>query len=254
LNRWLTTLFLGGRDFFDSIVCHGHWFDLRSPSRAGVEGARGTDAGLARGSGHGQVAPDRAALDGFSIDLLLVSCGRGGRDMSIKQKQPVRNDKTVVRHFIFIEAPIEIVGPEAMAWGVASWWPAESLLRFTKMSAGDLAVGTVYKQEIKMKRLSTSWQVEITKFEPNILVERTFKGGLIKGCEIVRIGERSNGTRVDYERDYEIVGPLNKILWPVFYQKQYDANIELALRKLKDYAVKKYQGLEDSSENKTEGA
>jgi len=171
-----------------------------------------------------------------------------------KKARPVKPTQKIVRHFIFVEAPIEVIGPEVMQWGEAVWWPKEMPLGFTRVSAGDLAVGSVYKQKIGKGRLSLSVEVEVTKFESNTLMQRTFKKGILKGYEVIRVGERSNGTRVDYERHDDIVSPMNKILWAVFYQKHYDATIELALRKLKDHAVRKYQGQDEADPHPTEGA
>jgi len=143
----------------------------------------------------------------------------------------------VSRHFVFIEAPILSVGPEAMLWGEASWWPKSCVLRFTRLTPGDIAVGTVYQQQIVKKFFALKWQVAVTRFEPNRLIERTFQSGMLKGFEVVMVGERSNGTRVDYELHYEIRGLVNKILWPLFYKKKYGANIELVLSALKAYAL-----------------
>lgn len=144
------------------------------------------------------------------------------------------------RHFIFVEVPVSIVGPEVMLWGAASWWPKRCGMRFVKKTDGDVRLGTVYRQ--KAGPLMPAWTVEVTKIVQDHLVEHVFKTGLFKGGhEVILAEERSNGTRVEYELQYTIHDPFNKILWNLFYRKTYDKNVECVLGALKDFVVKKYQ-------------
>jgi hypothetical protein len=72
------------------------------------------------------------------------------------------------------------------------------------------------------------------------MIRRDFKTGIFKGYEVVRVGERSNGTRIDYELYYKIRGLVNKVLWSFIYRKKHDENIELILNALKDHVLGVY--------------
>jgi len=126
----------------------------------------------------------------------------------LKKKQHINH------HFIFIEAPVSIVGPQAVLWGEASWWPKDCLSIFTRLDEGQISEGTVYKQKIQ-KMFVPSWKVKITKLIPGNCIERTFLSGIFKGYELIKIGERANGTRIDYELHYRINGPIYRLVWPL---------------------------------------
>ena len=64
---------------------------------------------------------------------------------------------------------------------------------------------------------------------------------MFKGFEIINLEERANGTRIDYELHFQIRGPLNLILWPLIFRKQYTDTIKLIFDALKDHLVKEYQ-------------
>ncbi len=157
--------------------------------------------------------------------------------MVLPKKSPAKK-LNLSRSFVFIEAPIELVGPEAIPWGESSWWPKDSVMQFRKTSAGELAVGATYDMRL-LKPFPQVWKVEVTKFVPGLMVERTFKKGFFTGFEVVRAEERSNGTRVEYELHYTIPGPLNQILWNLMCSKLHDASITKILEALKQHCLKK---------------
>lgn len=140
------------------------------------------------------------------------------------------------RQFVFIEAPIDLVGPEALLWGEAAWWPKNSSMQFRKTSPGDLALGTTF--DMVYRPLNLTWKAEVLKFEPGTLVERTFRQGFFKGYELVRAEERSNGTRVEYELHYAFFNLFNMILWNFFGHRVHDANIKKCLSALKVHCLK----------------
>lgn len=154
-----------------------------------------------------------------------------------KRKKKIVEKPRLNHHFIFIEAPIDIVGPEAMLWGDAQWWPTKCSMRFTKKTEGDVRVGTEYEQKVLMP-FGPKWIVKVTKIIPNRMVRRDFKTGILEGYEVVRVGERSNGTRIDYELYYKIRGLVNKILWLFIYRKKHDENMVLILNALKDHVMR----------------
>ncbi|HOW36161.1 MAG TPA: SRPBCC family protein [Candidatus Omnitrophota bacterium] len=147
-------------------------------------------------------------------------------------------------HFVFIEVPESIVAPEVILWGESSWWPKKCAMKFTRLTEGELRVGTQFEQKVLLP-LGPHWKVEVTKLVPNREIERTFLDGMFKGKEWVVIDERLNGTRVDYYMDCQIQGIVNKILWPVLFKKLHDSNIKMILAALRDYAVKKEKELKE---------
>lgn len=142
------------------------------------------------------------------------------------------------RQFVFIEAPIELVGPEVVLWGEASWWPKDSAMQFVKTSPGDVGVGTTFEMKL-VKPIKHAWKAEVTRFIPGQLIERTFKTGPFKGYELVYAEERSNGTRVEYELHYTIPGPFDLLMWNLFCKKMHEASITKILEALKAFCMKK---------------
>lgn len=141
-------------------------------------------------------------------------------------------------HFIFIEAQTDLIAPEVILWGEASWWPKNSLMRFIRLTPDEIRLGTRYRQKILLP-LAPVWEVEVTRLIPGKEIERTFLNGMFKGKEIVTIEERYNGTKVEYVMRYEVLGTWNQILWQLFFQKLHDQNIEMILKALQNYVADK---------------
>lgn len=152
--------------------------------------------------------------------------------------------EAVNHHFVFIEAPQELVGLEIILWGEASWWPAKCTMKFTRKTSGELQVGTRFEQKVLMPG-APSWEVEVTKLIPNQEIERTFLNGIFIGKETVALEPRLNGMRVDYTMRYKIRGRLNGILWPLVFEKMHDQNVELILSALKDFVLRKQKHLKN---------
>ena len=156
--------------------------------------------------------------------------------MLFKSKKIFLKKDKINHHFILIEAPGHLVVPEIFLWGEASWWPKKSSMKFTRLTPGEIQVGTKYKQEVLLP-LAPSWEVEVTRLIPGKEIERTFLNGMFKGKETIGIEERYDGTRVDYVMQYQVLGILNKILWPSVFQRMHDQNIEMILKNLKDFVM-----------------
>jgi len=152
-----------------------------------------------------------------------------------KDKEPQIN-----HHFVFVEVTKEHVWPEVVQWSESAWWPKECSMKFSRGPQENIQLGTEYTLKVKAL-LGPTCLLKISRLVPDSEIERTFIKGLIKGFEIVKIEESSNGTRIDYEMTYEIKGLVNKILWAFFYEKLHNANIELILKALSDYLVKTNQ-------------
>ncbi len=143
-------------------------------------------------------------------------------------------------HFVFVEVPIEIVGPEVMQWVKASWWPKRSTLRFILVNDESLKIGAILKQQMK-GLLPQTFGLEVTKFVHERLIELSFKKGMLKGYQVIKVEERANGTRIDYDMFYQVKGLISKFFWAFFYRKAYENSVKLILLSLKNYVNKLYQ-------------
>lgn len=157
-----------------------------------------------------------------------------------KTSQSQKRTEEVKYHFLFVEVPIAVVAEEIIRWGEASWWPKKCLMQYKRETEGPVKVGTRYRLRIR-KPLTPTWIVEVTRFIPNELIERTFKNGMFAGYELIRVEERANGTRIDYELHFRIRGLLNKILWPMLYRKQHDGDLEMIMSSLKEHLNQRHQ-------------
>ena len=137
-------------------------------------------------------------------------------------------------HFSLIEAPRERIWPQVVVWGECAWWPPPSLMKFTRITSGDIHRGTRYLQKVRLP-LGPAWQAEVTQLIPGRLIERTFLGGLFQGRETVTLEKRSHGTRVEYTMEYRIPHPINGLVWKLWFSKLHDQNIKLILSALKTY-------------------
>ena len=146
-------------------------------------------------------------------------------------------------HFIFIEAPIDLVGPQIIAWGESTWWPKNCQMRFKKLTPGDVRIGTEYEMRLKAP-LTAPMSSRVTKLDSRE-IERTFLTGMFKGRENVTAEERYNGTKVDYTLYYEIRGIFNVMFWPIIFRHLHDRNIKGILAALKKYCEAKANPLED---------
>jgi len=148
--------------------------------------------------------------------------------------------KKVIRQFVFIEAPIEFVGPEAVWWGEGKWWPQDCGIKFVPTSQGELGVGSTFDLLIA-GLLKQTWRVEVVNFSAGQSVERVFKKGILKGREIVHAEERANGTRVEYEMQYAVGNPVEALMWAVILRNFYEAGVKKALEALKKYCLKQME-------------
>ncbi len=158
--------------------------------------------------------------------------------MFLKFKKPSAKKQKLNHHFIFIEAPADLVAPEVILWGEAPWWPKNSSMKFIRMTPGEIQVGTKYRQKVLLP-LAPTWDVEVTRLIKGKEIERTFLDGMFKGKEIVTIEERYNGTKIEYAMHYEVLGIFNQILWQLFFKKLHDQNIEMILKALQNYVANK---------------
>lgn len=146
----------------------------------------------------------------------------------------------IIHHFVFLEVPTEIVWPQVIAWGQAPWWPAKTAIKITPVEAGEPRVGAKFRYKIR-RLLAPSWDAEISKLEPESLLERRFLNGPLDGYEAVKVEWRYNGTRIDYELHYRVRGLIHKIFWPLLGEKIYTAGTKKIIESLRQYIVTQYK-------------
>ncbi len=155
--------------------------------------------------------------------------------------------EAINHHFVLIEAPESIIGPEMITWGEAQWWPKGSRMRFKRLSALPIQIGTEYQQKVMAPVGGRHWRSRVTKLTPGHEIERTFMDGMFQGRESVTIEGRYNGTKVDYKMVFKVRGISNKIFWPLIFRRMHDANIRLILAALKKYCELKNSQAEGTS-------
>lgn len=141
------------------------------------------------------------------------------------------------RHQVTIEALDEpSLVKEIICWGEAAWWPKRSLMKFERETQGPVVVGTRYTQKV-MLPLAPQWQAEVDALRP-CGISRKFLGGMFDGYEEVNCRRLPKGFCVEYVMHYEVKGIVNKILWPLVFQRLHDKNIEDILDHLKKHLEK----------------
>ena len=143
-------------------------------------------------------------------------------------------------HVIFVEAEPKAIYKELLSWGESKWWPGSVPMRYTRLTGGELGVGTRYHQKVE-KPFGPEWDVEIISATSDREVSRKFLNGMFKGVERVYVIPEQGGCEVHYLMDYEVVGLVNRILWKLFYVKKHDAGIKQVLEALKGYIEKRGQ-------------
>ena len=147
-----------------------------------------------------------------------------------------------IQRFVFVEVPIEYVGPQVASVGEAAWWPKNCLWNISRRPKAKSRSDALHQDS---KPSAADWVAEVTQFVPNRLIEYTFKAGMFRGYQVIKLEERANGTRVDFELHFRVSGLLNAFLWPFVYQKQYEETIMQVLNALKDNLPQQYQQEQD---------
>ena len=129
-------------------------------------------------------------------------------------------------HAIEIRSDVGRVLPQVLLWGEAAWWPKDSRMRFLRTTAaGAITVGTRYRQEVLLP-FAPSWNVAVEGVTGSGITRR-FLDGMFSGYETVTCKPVKGGVVVSYEMFYRLNGLLNKVLWPLVFEKMHNANIEI---------------------------
>jgi hypothetical protein len=126
---------------------------------------------------------------------------------------------------------------EIILWGEASWWPERSLMRFERLTSGDVRPGTRYLQKVSLP-FGPKWNVEVGKITGSAITRR-FLDGMFGGSETVSFSPTSEGMRVDYEMRCDVRGRMNRFLWRLVFRRLHDGNIEAILEALKRFMERK---------------
>ena len=137
------------------------------------------------------------------------------------------------RHAIAIKCDGNALLKEIVLWGEAEWWPKKSLMRFERLTEGEIKNGTRYRQSVLLP-FAPSWDVEVGDLNKNSIT-RAFLNGMFSGSETISFLPAHSGFEVCYEMRYEVRGFLNRILWRLVFRNLHDQNIEAILHNLKEY-------------------
>lgn len=155
-----------------------------------------------------------------------------------------RTPKVVKEHqFIFIEAPIEAVSPQAVRWGEGEWWPKESVLYCLRKVPGDLQLGAQYKIKMLIP-LAKDLEMEISKFSPSREIEWTYTKGILQGKQWLLMEGRYNGTRVEFILEYQIKGFLNRVAWRFLFKQKFLDAVKLSLQALQKHVMAQHTRFE----------
>jgi uncharacterized membrane protein len=141
----------------------------------------------------------------------------------------------VNHHSVIVNAPQEKIYREMLSWGESEWWPKESPMHYTRLSGGSgAAPGTRFRQKVHVP-FGPEWQVEVISATPHREVSWQFVDGMFTGVYRVYIIPTEDGCELHFMMDYEVAGPVNRLVWRLFSLGQHDRNIMHILNSLKDY-------------------
>ena len=151
-------------------------------------------------------------------------------------KKEKKSAEKIQVHFVFVEEPLDKVAPSIMGWEESPWWPKKSGLTVTRKTPGPIQLGTVWEYKLPFLK---AWTVEVAHFTPNRVWASTFKSGILQGAEAVRIEERANGTKIEYQIRYQVKGLLNRFLWMLLGERPHNNAIKKILSAFRDHVIQK---------------
>lgn len=137
-------------------------------------------------------------------------------------------------HTVIINVDIEKVFKQALLWGEAEWWPKDSLMRYTRITDGDIQVGARYHQKVLLP-FAPEWDVEVVSITPNKEVTRKFLNGIFSGTDSVILEPKKEGVEVKAVMDFDVNGYFNKLAWRFVFERMHDENLEKILKAMKGY-------------------
>jgi len=137
-------------------------------------------------------------------------------------------------HSIHIKATASEAFKQLVIWGESDWWPADTPMRYTRLTPGEVGVGTRYHQKVHVP-FGPEWDVEVVSLSPDREVSRKFLNGMFTGFERVYIIPGRDACEVHFLMDFEVSGGKDGFLWKHLFRKKHDENIKKILLALKGY-------------------
>ncbi|GEM_PF-5564126 len=150
---------------------------------------------------------------------------------TLRKKEPF----DVIHHVVLVQAPLDIVSSKLSTW-FDNKWRSSSQLTFKGLSSGALQVGSNFTGHFK-SFWPVNWKAEVSRFKADELLQFTISG-FFEGTETVTVEERYDVIKVDYTLKYDIQNPLNQLIWSVFLEDHFVAEVHKALEELKTYCEK----------------
>ena len=141
------------------------------------------------------------------------------------------------KHSILVHCLFQEAYPEIVLWGEASWWPKGSLMRFVRKDSGPVAMGTRYRQQVLLP-FAPAWDVEVGGLDAGSIT-RQLLNGMFSGSETISLEPAGPEIEIRYVMRYQINGVINKVMWPLVFERLHNRNIEEILSNLKKYLEKK---------------
>lgn len=135
-------------------------------------------------------------------------------------------------HSITVKAPAGRIYRELLIWGESEWWPKDCPMRYTRLTEGDVRVGTRYLQKVQ-KPMGPEWETEVISATEGREVSRKFTKGMFTGVERLYIIPAMGANELHYMMDFEVVGNINRLMWEGLYKGKHDENIRKVLLALK---------------------
>ncbi len=135
-------------------------------------------------------------------------------------------------HSITVKAPADGIYRELLSWGESGWWPGDCPMRYTRLTEGEVGVGTRYRQKVQ-KPMGPEWETEVISATEGREISRRFTKGMFSGVERLYIIPAMGANEVHYMMDFEIIGSLNRLMWEGLYKGKHDENIRKVLLALK---------------------
>ena len=137
-------------------------------------------------------------------------------------------------HRVSIMASAGKIFPHLVKWGESGWWPQDTPMRYTRLTGGDIGVGTRYRQKVEVP-FGPKWEVEVVDIRPGRSLSRRFMKGMFRGVESLYLEQGPYACDVNFRMDFKVVGPVNRLLWRYVYKKRHEANIRKILDALKGH-------------------
>ncbi|HAJ56441.1 MAG TPA: hypothetical protein DCL35_01580 [Candidatus Omnitrophica bacterium] len=139
-------------------------------------------------------------------------------------------------HSVVVRSDPAAARSEILWWGEASWWPANCLMRFVRLTERPVQKGTRYRQEVLLP-FAPTWEVEIENVTDTSITRR-FLNGMFKGSETISLVPSRGTVEIIYRMHYEVQGLVNSLLWALFFKNLHDRNIKMILASLKGFLEK----------------